>query len=302
MIRLFLMIWFHGALAGDVHNLSLKKLWSVDTQKIALRMDLSGLTSDGVSLYTVSDLSHLNDIYRIDFEEDRAVLKVAVKLSEDWMQGYAQKNASYGRLDMEGIAFCDGKFFIVNEHKRSILVVDQKEPHPTEIVPDWEKFHQGRMNPFSGVLNAGLEGIACHSEGLYLLNERQFRMGYVYSFKDRKLTQQFDVAAGKGLPHYLGNETWKYQDFAGADFYEGHLYLLERNSHQIIKVDPANYQVLARYDFSQWEKGLFESEDPFGLAEGLAIQNGSFFVILDNNLDLRSSDKSPMPYLLELTI
>ena len=298
MILVLLLHFFTTLSFGEIHPLKLKTLWSVDSSQIASRMDLSGLSTDGTSLFTVSDLSDLNDIYRIDLQESGAVLRIHQKLDADWMQQYAQENAQYGRLDMEGIAWCAGQFYIVNEHKRSVLRIGSGAYQ--ELVPDWENFHKGRMNPFSGVENAGLEAVACNGTDLYLFNERQFRMGYVYSLTSEKLTHQFDIPSGPNLPRFLV-EQWMYADFAGAHYEDGVLYLLERNSHQIIKVDPKSYQVLARYDFSQWEKGLFTTKDPYGLAEGLTIFNGSFFVVLDNNLDLRSKDQSPMPYLLELT-
>jgi uncharacterized protein YjiK len=268
-------------------------------------MDLSGLTSDGKQLFVISDTSTQNEVYRLRLspEKNEAFLEIQASFPEPWLKAYIQRTSSQGRFDLEAITWCQGRFYLADEGTRSVLSLDA---HGVASEHDlgFAKFHaqKGKMNPFSGVRNAGLEAIACdpRQNRLYVFNERQFRMGYSYSLIEKKLLGQFDLPAGNALPRFEKG-FWIYPDFAGAHFGTGLLYILVRNQRLILEVNPKTYRVIQRFNFAPHTRHLYQKNDPFGLAEGLVVQDGSFYIILDNNGHLRQGSKNDSrPVLLKL--
>lgn len=269
-------------------NLKLEKVYIIDGRPIfADRADLSGLTSDGERLFTVSDRDGKHDIYLINLDDENNSAKLSIYKSfpQQWLQEYREKYHTKGKMDFEGISYCaNDSFYIVDERVRNLLHL--KDNIAQEIELNFADFHKKphNMNPFSGVNNAGLEAVAvdCKRNLVYLFNERQFRMGYTYSLSENRIINQFDFPTDPTLPFHVGK--WQvYPDFSGAFFYEDFLYVLERNARQIVKYDPNNFQVLQRWQLPSIVDELYDTKQPFGIAEGLAIHKGYFYVILDNN-------------------
>ena len=158
------------------------------------------------------------------------------------------------------------------------------------------------MNPFSGVRNAGLEAISCHSDRqfLFIFNERQFRMAYTLDVSTGMLNDQFTIPSGLKVPKRIEG-SWVFPDFAGAHFYNSSLYLLIRNRQQIVKIDPENYEVLKRWSYGDLARRMFKQRDVYGLAEGLAVHEGYFYLVLDHNLWEHSKTGKRNPVLLKLT-
>lgn len=289
-----------------VEELELVEILSVDTGEKPQRMDLSGLTTDGKTLYTVSDLSDQNEIYRIDLEEGKARLSVHRSFPETWLKDYMQRRAHEGRFDVEGISYCNGTFYLINEKSRGILGLDS-DGKPFFFDLDFEALHH--HNPFAyalprtGIINAGLEGVACTPDEsfLYVLNERQFRMGFSYDLKKRRLEEQWAIPAGSEMPRKEGH-LWVYPDFAGAHHDGKLLHLLSRNRRQIVVVDPKNYKVLKRYGYGAYTKDLFEEKGVFGVAEGLTIFNGDYYIITDHNLWHHKGTDRQNPLLIRLRV
>jgi len=290
---------------GEAEELALARIYAINTLEPGLRMDLSGLTHDGSGFYVISDTSTQNEIYQLNLDHDKneASLKAHASFPRPWLKSYLKRNAGQGRFDLEGITWCQGGFYLAEESTRSILSLNLKgmaEEHPL----GFDKFHakKGKMSPFSGVRNAGLEAIACdENKGLlYVFNERQFRMGYVYSLKEKKLLEQFDFPSGNTLPRFE-KSFWIYPDFAGADFHGGKLYVLVRNQRLILEVDPESYAVLRRLSFARHTEHLYQKNDPFGLAEGLVVRRDKFYIVLDNNGHPRRNNQNDIrPVLLIL--
>lgn len=271
-----------------LEDLKLEKIYVIDSSEVLPeRPDLSGLATDGEHLFTVSDKAGQHDIYLIDVNESESAARLSIYKSfpEQWLREYEQKHSAYGRIDFEGISHCpDGSFYLVDERSRRIL--RWREEGAVEIDPGFEAFHKrhATMNPFSGMPNSGLEAIAvdCTRKLAYIFNERQFRMGYIFDLKEGRILDQFDYPSDPSLPVRFMN-TYMYADFAGSFFQDGFLYILERNARQIVKYDPNNFQVLKRWGLPHKVDELYETDYPFGLAEGLAIKDGFFYVVLDNN-------------------
>lgn len=287
-----------------VDELQLMRTYVLDTESYPERLDLSGLTSDGTSLYSISDLSDQNDLWRIELTPKPRVVKVA-SLQKAWLDKWQTLNASKGRYDTEGIAFCNGRFYLAEETTRSVLEIELVEGTyiPKIIAPNWTEFHARKnvMNPFSGVANAGLEAIACHPDkgSVFIFNERQFRMGYQLNLASGQLHHQFTIPSGLEFPSQVG-QTWVFPDFAGAHLHEGFLYLLVRNRQQIVKVSVDTFKVIKRWTYGDMARRIFRQQDAFGLAEGLAIHQNSFFIVLDHNLWEHAATGRRNPVLLRL--
>tara|TARA_Y100000589_G_scaffold55947_3_gene46339 strand:- start:2203 stop:3171 length:969 start_codon:yes stop_codon:yes gene_type:complete len=308
IIFLLCNIWLFGTplVAQEVSRLKLVQKYILDTDPYPQRMDLSGLTSDGKHLYTVSDLSDQNDIFRIELDPHPRLIKF-MALDTEWLNEWQMKNRDHGRYDTEGIAYCDGKFYLAEESTRNVLEVNIQNSvyKPMLIEPNWVRFHAQKhtMNPFSGLKNAGLEAIACHQDkgSIFLFNERQFRMGYILTVENATLRAQFTIPSGFKYPR-KESRSWIFPDFAGAHLHGGSLYTLVRNSQLIVKIDPTNFRVLKRWTYGNTARKIFKQKDFFGLAEGLAIYEGHFFVILDHNLWMHKNSEIRNPVLLKFSV
>ena len=305
LILLFFNIWLFCVSVGaeEVFRLKLVDRYILDTGSYPERMDLSGLTSDGEYLYTVSDLSDQNDIFRIELHPKPRLIK-SMQLDTNWLNKWYTKNRSSGRFDTEGIAYCNGKFYLAEESTRAVLEIKThtKIYQPILIEPNWGSFHSQKyvMNPFSGIKNAGLEAIACHQDkgSIYIFNERQFRMGYVLKLANAELKSQFTIPSGYKYPRKEGR-SWVFPDFAGAHFHAENLYTLVRNRQQIVKIDPLTFRVLRRWTYGNMARRIFKQKDVFGLAEGLAIHKGYFYIVLDHNLWQHQDTENRNPVVLK---
>ena len=290
--------------AETLRPLNLVDTIVIDSSQIQERMDLSGLATDGKDLFTVSDLSHLNDIYKIVLEgPGKARLSVHQKFDTNWLEAYLHEHKSQGRFDLEGLALCGQRLILINESTRSLISMSPSGRARSILLP-FREFHEAspyRVNPFSGVVNAGLEAVACDwdNKKIYIFNERQFRMAYTYDWEKKVIEEQFTFAAGDELPAKFGR-LWMYPDFAGAHFHKGFLYLLVRNRRLIVKYDLKTHRVIERYTFAEHTKDLFNEKGVFGLAEGVTIIGNEFYVVLDHNKWTHKGTKSQKPILLRL--
>ncbi len=273
----------------------------IDVDSFGGRVDLSGLTLRGGRLFSISDLSYQNDILEIVIrKEGGAWLRVAQAVDGEWLLDFAKRTEKMGRVDFEGICHFGNEFWIASESTRSVLKVNVKG-EVEELIPDFAGFHRNSMMPFSGIVNAGLEAIACDEESgrLWVFNERQFRMAYEVHPGTGRIFHQFDVPAAADLPRY-SQGSWMYPDFAGADFDSGYLYLLERNGRRILKVDPESFATVDSCSYAHVEDGMYQEKGPFGVAEGLAVQDRQVYVVLDTNGSRQKSAEDTRPALFQL--
>ncbi len=191
------------------------------------------------------------------------------------------------RLDLEGIAACPGVVYLANERTRQVLVVEELKR--IKVAPI--DFLAGFPELFAGEANAGFEGIAadCAGDVLYVAKEREPRKILKVDIKTWKLLDAFDVKpsdrAGQKVIHpFTGDGLLDIgPDFADLYFDGGFLYALERNTFEVAKIDPVKKEVVARVSYYKTEKPLYESHEPFGLAEKLWMNSGDLWIGLDNN-------------------
>ncbi len=289
------------------------------------RFDASGLTLADGALFTVNDKLQVPFIFQISFpaaaskpDSPPSALKLRkffkgtsrppVRKSPHW-KGF------FLYLDLEGITHCRGQFFAISEQRKEVLRLDSKGKlsyHPI----DFEKYQRssamgGRPVPPPSIwFNAGLEGIACDSEGrrLFVALERQPRMIFVLKMPERweKGTvlhpiDHFDLPT-YGLPRKVGKFSLE-PNFSGLDFRRGKLYALYRSARLILVADPERHRLLHAYSYYSSVYGLYRRKKPYGLAEGLAVGERYIWIVLDNNGSARSSDSSDRrPVLLKFEL
>lgn len=238
----------------------------------------SGLLRWKDSWLVVSDKKNFPNIYRLRPEDGGFVAEPFLPL---------KPQEALGAQDLEGLAFCGGRFLIPEEATGSIVEVDAQGAASLRPI-DFLEIHKERgFAPALGTKGAGLEAVACEENGpVYVANERQYRMIYVLDPKTLRPVDFFDVPAGWSAPRFIGT-TPVYPDFADLFFENGFLYALQRNDRLVLKIDPKTKALLAVLPLKFDEKDYYDYAEPFGMAEGLALTKDRIYVLLDNNATQR---------------
>ncbi len=259
-----------------------KVWWIVAPDEKIPRFDPSGLVKYQGQWLVVSDRTAYNDIYKLT-EVGRSKLQ-----AETFLQLQLPASQSKGqpkhRQDFEGITYCHGRFYIVEEITNSLLTVELSGK--TTVQPlDLVSIHKERSQaPATGTSRGGLEGVSCdaHKQQLYVANERQFRMIYVLKLGMAKPFDFFDVPAGWDSPRWEGRFD-VFPDYTGLHFADGFLYALQRSDHQILKIDPKKKRLVAVLKYDLDERTIYRWKKPFGMAEGLYVDKEKIYLLLDNN-------------------
>ena len=251
--------------------------------------EISGLLYQNDHLLFVADKLSNRAIYKIKMENDRFFYKTYIDLSQ--LQGHTQYFSQAllfrhaGRIikspfDLEGIASCDNDYYLANEQTRHILKVNTNEMKKLEI--DFSNIFKKFGHPLEEIeTNAGFEGLAidCENQILYIAQERQPRAIIVVDIK-KMIPIDIFVTPGKGVGKVN-------PDYADLYFENGYLYILERNFHHILKVDPKTKKVVKKFAYGETNhlhlKEIYQTKEPYGLAEGLAMSKDQIFIGIDNN-------------------
>jgi hypothetical protein len=124
------------------------------------------------------------------------------KIFEDDVEKYTDSS------DFEGIAFCNGYYYVLKEHSDEIVVLND----------DFKVLDKIYFSVGSG--NTGAEGIACYGNGLFVTAQGSnivYEIGY-----DGKLIDSFELT---------------HKDLSGADYYDGRLYVLSDKDNMIMVVE-----------------------------------------------------------------
>lgn len=251
----------------------------------------SGLCLKNGRLYSISDDTE-NMIFEVVLEDEHARFVPVLEFSPP--------DGTEGRLDLEGIAAGPGGgFFLVSERFARVL----------QVFPDghseWAS-PSGLSAGRAGELfqnRAGLaEGLTRLPDGGFLLAaERQPRGLLGYTEESGFIAQPMPATRYAGELSLL-----RPPDFTGLDYHAGKVWVLHRNAGLVGTLERA---------VNGWREGpvawsfqaILESpvyafrDSRFGLAEGLAVGERFFYVIVDNNGDSRASDSTDhRPLLLVL--
>lgn len=263
----------------------------LEFQKIFFNRDdseISGLHyKDGSLLFVADKLSNRN-IYKVIFEDDRFYYKSHINLSD--LKGHAnylkdvlvntkRAHKLISPFDLEGLTSCKKTYYLVNEQAREILMVDKKL---TKLNIDFLKPFADFGYPLKKIpVNAGFEGIAvdCPNNKLFIAQERSPRALIVIDLKSLKITDFFTTASK--------NPKQKNLDYADLHFEGGYLYILERNNYNILKMDVSSKKIITSLSFKNLKNikadELYDTGEPYGLAEGLTMNTNTIYIALDNN-------------------
>jgi hypothetical protein len=280
------------------------------------KYEISGAAAagkDGDDLLLVSDEAEDHYVYKTSGRSARQRMVLAPlfdlrKLDgfaayEKRLQGHTELKAKDRRLDLEGLAVCGPEaagvpeaVYLANERAREVLKITGGKR--LEVVDAaFAALPGAAARLAAGGANAGIEGIAvdCAGQRLFIAKERQeralwrvdLRTGKVEALptpppSERGGQKVIDPETGHGLFDVGADIADLYFD-QQADGGRGALYALERNTYEILKLDPANGAPLARVSYFKTEQGLYETGEPFGQAEALVLTPKRIIVGLDNN-------------------
>ena len=181
------------------------------------------------------------------------------------------------RYDIEGIAQdARQRIYLCEEANRWILRFDPRSRTVERLKIDWTPVQKY----FSlADRNASFEGIAIGDGKLYVANERQRGRIIVVDLATLKVVEDFEVRSSVA-------SLWGPQ-YSDLCCFRGELYVLMREDHVILRVNPHSHQVLAEYDFSQMEAAPANKYRKLywfaGVMEGLAVDENQFWLVTDNN-------------------
>ncbi len=256
--------------------------------------ELSGLAVQGKHLVLVADDKEDHYLYKATLAGKRYAITKLLDLNRiegftaylDSLQGEARVPEKDRRIDFEGIAVCGKKTYLINERVRQVVVVED-EKKISRLPLDFD----GYKPLFDGGPNAGFEGVTvdCATDTLYVAKEREPRQIFVVDLKTQQLTKNFDVPASdrsgqKVIDPFTGKGLFDVgPDFSDLAFDGGFLYVLERNTYEVTKLDAKTFAVLARVSYFKTEKPLYETGEPFGQAEALRLSPDEIMIGVDNN-------------------
>jgi hypothetical protein len=273
---LIMSLLFAGALCSCVTEqkptkkieaaaVELKELEYLSTVQLSkqyeARFDLSGIVAVANRLFVVADKDNDNKLFEVALGPKVFGVKPRGAL------------AIPAPLDLEGVDFCDGKFYLVNEANATFWIYDTKTKATTPILVDYDQVNE---DPAKWKKNAGLEGIAvdCDKKEAYLLKERDPRLIIRFDLKKNQTMETFN------FPETHGN------DYADGKFENGFLYLLERNGSAIAKIDPESKAVLTKVSFRATaikDGQRLYGPSEYGLEEALLLKKDEIWLGVDNN-------------------
>jgi hypothetical protein len=232
------------------------------------------------------------ELLSVSDEEDRTVFRVEIGRAAASMEPafhFDPPPDGPSDLDLEGIAVCADHIYLVSETADELLEV--KPTGESHWVPAGvRRYAVGRG--LLGTPGAGLEGVTCAEDGgLVLAAEREPRALLWMSLDPPGMTAAEILDLDDTL---VGHST--FSDFSDLASEPGRLWALYRYRYQILEVigEPGSVTLEPVVDFG--DRAL----DPrtryvstrFGMAEGLAADDGYFYVIDDNNDLPRAADPS----------
>ncbi len=224
------------------------------------RFDLSGLAIVDNKVYAVADKGWNNYIYEI------------INNGENWEISNTIRLGITEVIDIEGIDFCDEKFFLINEFGNKIYSLNKEG----QLAPQYIHYKGEDIDEAKWGRNAGLEAIAvnCHEQMVYVAKERQPRFILEIELGTGIIKNQFNI------PEKDGN------DFADIKYENGYLYVLERGGNLVTKIDVKNQQVVSKVSYEQsafGSSGRLYAPSKFGMAEALVMTQNEIWIGIDNN-------------------
>ncbi len=268
-------------------KLELVRVFPVESSR---PVEPSGLCLFRGVLYSVSDKSD-GTVYRISFGNGAARMEPHIRFDPP---------AGAGTMDFEGITVDEeGNFYLASEaHARILRVTPEGEAQ-------WyfeSVLAAGREAGMFKVPNASVEGITILDNGNFLLAAERQPRGLI----------EVDGRTGDVVRAQMMNQTQfsdrlsilRRPDWTGLYNYGGDVFALFRNANMVVRLerdaDGGFRETEDAWGFRHVEEsGEFRFDDlRYGKAEGLAIDERYYYIILDNNRRPRAVDRSDRRPLL----
>jgi len=254
---------------------------------------------DSGNLYTMPDKGYYT-IFKLTKNGKNYDVSENINLSK-W-QMLKLRFSKSNRFDFEGIEYLNGLFYAIDERDRKVFTID-KSGNLKAVNIDVNAYLKANKLK-NDVTNSGLEGMTIDKtkNEIFLLKERQESVIMVADLNTNKIVRHFKInLPGKVEPA-----------ITDASFFNGNLYVLVRSHRLILKMNPQDGTILATYDYRKYEEdsknvyvkipsiGSGNDPDGYGVMEGLAVNQNSFFVATDNNmLPLKSNLLDNYPRIFE---
>jgi len=259
-----------------VHELEADRAWLLNLPDFE-PFNASGLLRPSRGgLLTVNDRGY--ELFTVRFQAGTNVADLVMNtrcFTDDQFRPFTRQK--HGRYDIEGLAEDgQGRFYLVEEADRWVLRCDPRTGQVERLAIDWapvaDFFHPTDRN-------ASFEGIAVGGERLYLANERLQARIVVVSLQTLKVIDHFQVKPS--------GTSWVPSHYSDLSWYDGVLFVLMREAHRVLAVDPETHAVLAEYDYRAVELAPdheFRRTWFFtGVMEGLAVEAAYIWLVTDNN-------------------
>lgn len=258
------------------HTLHADATWQLNPAH-GERFDASALLflPDG-SLLTLNDRSAL--VHQIDFHSTPGSANLVPKPNLFSTNGmYSTEVPPPRSHDVEGLAIDpQGRIYLCEESRRRILRYDPVTQKGEVLPIDWTPVRKYFDSKDS---NASFEGIAIGGDTLYVANERNVGRIIAVDLQTFKIKDHFQVA-----PVDRPARDIHYTDLC---WLSGDLWVLCRESHCVLQVNPVTHKVLAEFDYSSLElshdTAYFNPYPGYGFFEGLAVDATHIWLAIDNN-------------------
>lgn len=296
LLSMILFITFFALIkAGTADAKSFGEGKVISVQPVKANLELSGIIKTPTGYYFVSDDGKDHYLYEGTSGPDGIEVKKVLDLEssasgkkyKETFKNHKELKEKNRRWDLEGIAQCGSVFYLANERVREVFKLAGNKIIPLKI-----NFRAAFSRFDEGGANAGFEGIAvdCKNQIMYVAKEREPRQIFVINLKNLKISKIFDFHGSNRqgqlvIDPFTANGLLAIgPDIADMHFYNGFLYVLERNTYEVTKIDPNTFNVVGRMSYYFASRPLYEKIEPFGLAEALAISDDRIYIGLDNNL------------------
>tara|TARA_R110002124_G_scaffold41661_1_gene129033 strand:+ start:14808 stop:15836 length:1029 start_codon:yes stop_codon:yes gene_type:complete len=234
-------------------------------------------------------------------------------LAGAWLRGLSGR-----ALDFEGLA-CDAQAnrYLVSESQLGVLKLPPAGE--TAVKGQWldldpAVYSEGESRGLWQQVNALAEGVAIDAEAetLWLAAERQGRGLLKLQRQDDQwrcplagcvlLAERRFLPTDTFAPGVLNKEVLP-ADFSDLVLWQGKLWTLERNAHQVCRRSSVSGKRERCWSFAQTvlAEPYFYPDAPFGLAEALLINEDGIMIGLDNNDRVRpDGDSRPWIFQFEL--